>query len=119
MPSAPHVNLPYQSLPLMLRRIAEQHADRPALSYKRSGSYITLSYQQFYLRVLMTARGLRKAGMRPGDNVAIFSENRIGWAIADFGIQAAGGASVPIYATNTGAQAAHIINHCAAKIVFV
>ncbi|HDR47179.1 MAG TPA: long-chain fatty acid--CoA ligase, partial [Geoalkalibacter subterraneus] len=33
--------------------------------------------------------------------------------------QTAGGASVPIYATNTGAQAAYIINHCAAKIVFV
>jgi len=111
--------LPYQSLPQMLRRTAAQYADRPALSYKRSGSYITLSYQQFYLRVLMAARGLRKAGMQFGDNVAIFSENRIGWAIADFGIQAAGGASVPIYATNTGTQAAYIINHCAAKIVFV
>jgi len=112
-------NCPYQSLPQMLRRTAEQYSDRPALSYKRSGSYITLNYQQFYLRVLMTARGLRKAGMQPGDNVAIFSENRVGWAIADFGIQTAGGAGVPIYATNTGAQAAYIINHCAAKIVFV
>ncbi len=120
MPNTPGgMNCPYQSMPQMLRRTAEQYADRPALSYKRSGSYITLNYQQFYLRVLMTARGLRKAGMLWGNNVAIFSENRVGWAIADFGIQAAGGASVPIYATNTGAQAAYIINHCAAKIVFV
>lgn len=119
MSSTPHANGPYQSLPQMLRRTAELHGARPALSNKRSGSYITLNYQQFYTRVLMTARGLRKAGMQCGDNVAIFSENRIGWAIADFGIQAAGGASVPIYATNTGSQAAYIINHCAAKIVFV
>lgn len=119
MSSTPHANGPYQSLPQMLRRTAELHGARPALSNKRSGSYITLNYQQFYTRVLMTARGLRKAGMECGDNVAIFSENRIGWAIADFGIQAAGGASVPIYATNTGSQAAYIINHCAAKIVFV
>ncbi|MBW6509808.1 MAG: long-chain fatty acid--CoA ligase [Desulfuromonadales bacterium] len=119
MSSTPHLNSPYQSLPQMLRRTAELHGARPALSNKRSGSYISLNYQQFYIRVLMTARGLRKAGMQFGDNVAIFSENRIGWAIADFGIQAAGGTSVPIYATNTGAQAAYIINHCAAKIVFV
>lgn len=119
MSSTPHANGPYQSLPQMLRRTAELHGARPALSNKRSGSYITLNYQQFYTRVLMTARGLRKAGMQCGDNVAIFSENRIGWAIADFGIQAAGGTSVPIYATNTGSQAAYIINHCAAKIVFV
>jgi long-chain acyl-CoA synthetase len=119
MTTTPHANCPYQSLPQMLRRTAELHAARPALSNKRSGSYITLNYQQFYIRALMTARGLRKAGMKFGDNVAIFSENRIGWAIADFGIQSAGGASVPIYATNTGAQAAYIINHCAAKIIFV
>jgi len=119
MSSTPQKNGSFQSLPQMLRQTAELHGARPALSNKRSGSYITLNYQQFYIRVLMTARGLRKAGMQCGDNVAIFSENRIGWAIADFGIQAAGGTSVPIYATNTGAQAAYIINHCAAKIVFV
>ncbi|MCW8859635.1 MAG: long-chain fatty acid--CoA ligase, partial [Deltaproteobacteria bacterium] len=56
---------------------------------------------------------------QPGDNVAIFSENRAGWVIADMGIQSAQGVSVPIYATNTGAQAAYVINHCGAKIVFV
>ncbi|HEY5674844.1 MAG TPA: long-chain fatty acid--CoA ligase [Malonomonas sp.] len=111
--------LPYRSLPQMLRQSATDHAENPAISYKRSGSYLTLNYQQFYTRVLMAARGLRKAGMQPGDKVAIFSENRAGWAIADFGIQSACGTSVPIYATNTGAQAAYVINHCAAKIVFV
>ncbi len=103
----------------MLRQSAAKHADSAALSYRRSGSYLTLSYRQFYTRVLMAARGLLKAGLESGDNVAIFSENRAGWAIADFGIQSAGGTSVPIYATNTGAQAAYVINHCVAKIVFV
>jgi hypothetical protein len=33
------------------------------------------------------ARGLSKVGVRAGDKVAIFSENRLGWAISDFGIQ--------------------------------
>ena len=110
---------PYRSVPHMLQVNAQSYADRPAVSYKKGGGYLTLSYQQLYTRVLMTARGLRKAGMQPGDNVAIFSENRVGWAIADLGIQCALGISVPIYATNTGAQAAYVINHCNAKIVFV
>ncbi len=69
-------------------------------------------------RILMLARGLRKAGMVPGDKIAILSENRLGWAISDFGIQSAGGITVPIYATNTAKQAAYVINHCGAKIVF-
>ncbi len=112
-------SLPYRSIPQMLQTNAEKYADRPAISFKRGGGYLTLNYQQFYTRVLMTARGLRKAGMQQGDKVAIFSENRAGWAIADLGIQSARGISVPIYATNTGAQAAYVINHSGAKIVFV
>ncbi len=111
--------LPYRSIPQMLQNNAEKYADLSAVSYKKGGAYLTLSYQQFYARVLMTARGLRKAGMQAGDKVAIFSENRAGWIIADMGIQSALGISVPIYATNTGAQAAYVINHSDSKIVFV
>lgn len=112
-------DLPYQSVPQMLKSNAQQYVDRIALSYKKGGKYQSLSYGEFYEQVLMAARGLRKAGMVSGDKVAIFSENRAGWAIADFAIQCAQGITVPIYATNTASQAAYVINHCAAKIVFV
>ncbi len=111
--------LPFRSIPQMLRINAEKYAGQPAISYKKGGAYLTLNYEQFYTRMLMAARGLRKAGIQPGDPVAIFSENRAGWAIADFGIQCALGVTVPIYATNTGAQAAYVLNHSGAKIVFV
>jgi long-chain acyl-CoA synthetase len=67
----------------------------------------------------MAVRGLRKAGVRPGDRVAILSENRVGWAIADLGIQAARAVTVPIYATNTPEQIEYVLNHAEAKIVFV
>ena len=113
------IELPYNSMPAMLRSSAAKHAERPAISYKKRGEIISLSYAEFYERVLMAARGLRRAGMSPGDRVAIFSENRAGWAISDFGIQAALGITVPIYATNTGEQAAYVINHSEARIVFV
>lgn len=110
---------PYRSIPHMLKLSANRYAEKPALSYKKEESYISLSYRQFYQRVLMATRGLCKAGMQPGDKVAILSENRAGWAIADFGIQCGQGISVPIYATDTAIQAAYILNHCEAKIVFV
>ncbi len=111
--------LPYQSFPEMLKLNAARYADRTAISYKKEGKFLSLSYADFYERVLMAARGLRKAGMAMGDKIAIFSENRAGWAIADFAIQCAQGITVPIYATNTGEQAAYVINHCGAQIVFV
>jgi long-chain acyl-CoA synthetase len=67
----------------------------------------------------MAARGLGKAGVEPGDRVAILSENRAGWAISDLGIQSVRAVTVPIYATNTAEQIAYVLNHSEAKIVFV
>jgi len=111
--------LSYQSIPAILKDNAVQYADRTAISYKKRGTFLSLTYEEFYERVLLLARGLCKVGVKPGDKVAIFSENRLGWAISDFGIQSARAISVPIYATNTGEQAAYILNHCGAKVVFV
>lgn len=108
----------YQSIPAVLKDNARKYSKKTAISYKKKGVFLSLSYEEFYERVLMLARGLRKTGMIPGDKVAIFSENRLGWAISDFGIQSAGGITVPIYATNTGKQAAYILNHSGARIVF-
>jgi long-chain acyl-CoA synthetase len=111
--------LPFRSVPQMLKTNAARFAGRPAVSYKKGGKWIVLSYDHLYERVLMAARGLRKAGVRPGDRVAILSENRAGWAIADLGIQAARAVTVPIYATNTPEQIEYVLNHAEAKIVFV
>ena len=111
--------LSYQSVPAILKDNASKYASRTAISYNKRGVFLSLTYAEFYERVLMLARGLKRAGVQPGERVAIFSENRLGWAISDFGIQAAGAITVPIYATNTGKQAAYVINHCEAKVVFV
>lgn len=108
----------YQSIPAILQDNVKKYGSRPAFSFKRHGVYQTLTYAEFYERVLQMVRGLWRAGMTPGDKVAIFSENRLGWAISDFAIQCGGGITVPIYATNTGKQAAYIINHSEARIVF-
>ena len=109
----------YKSIPAILKDNADKYSKKTAISYKKRGIFLSLTYEEFYERVLLLARGLGKAGVKRGDRVVIFSENRLGWAISDFGIQCAGGVTVPIYATNTGKQAAYIINHCGAKIVFV
>ena len=109
----------YRSIPGMLKENVRLYAERTAISYKQGDSFLSLSYAQFYQRVLMLSRGLLKAGIKPGDRVAIFSENRLGWAISDFGIQSVHAVTVPIYATNTGEQAAYVLNHSGARIVFV
>lgn len=111
--------VPYSSIPQMMQANAAKFAGQTALSYKTGGKWIALTYSQLYERVLMAARGLRKAGIVPGDRVAILSENRAGWAIADLGIQAARAVTVPIYATSTAEQVEYVLSHSGAKIVFI
>ncbi len=108
----------YQSIPAILKDNARKYGKKTAISYKQKGVYLSLTYEEFYERVLLLARGLQKYGVMPGDKVAIFSENRLGWAISDFGIQSVGAITVPIYATNTGKQAAYVLNHSEASVVF-
>jgi len=111
--------LPFKSLPDALRKQASKYGTKPALKYRKGGEFVTLSYEAFYSRALMAARGLRKVGVAPGDRVAILSENRVGWVISDMGILCAGAVTVPIYATNTPHQIEYHLNHSQAKVVFV
>ena len=68
-----------------------------ALQVKRNGRYEPISHDTLAERVRRTALGLEELGVRPGDRVAILSENRPEWAIADFACLMTGVADVPIY----------------------
>ena len=109
----------YTSVPDMLRKNSERFKNRLALKYRKQGTFVTLTYAAYYERALMAARGLLKMGVKPGDRVAILSENRAGWVIADMGILSAGGVTVPIYPTDTPEQIQYMVNHSGAKIIFV
>jgi long-chain acyl-CoA synthetase len=109
----------YRSIPDMLRHNATEFRNRLALKYRKQGVFVTLTYAAFYERVLMVSRGLGKMGVKPGDRIAILSENRAGWVIADMGILCSGSVTVPIYPTNTPEQIEYMINHSGAKIIFV
>ncbi len=112
-------NPTYRSVPDMLRINAREFSSRLALKYRKQGAFVTLTYAAYYERVLMVSRGLGKMGVKPGDRIAVLSENRAGWVIADMGILCTGSVTVPIYPTNTPEQIEYMINHSGAKIVFV
>jgi long-chain acyl-CoA synthetase len=59
------------------------------------------------------------AGLKQGDRAAIFAANRVEWISSALAIQAAGGVMVPIYPASTAEQAAYVIAHSDAKILFV
>ncbi len=62
---------------------------------------------------------LRRWGIGKGDRVAILSENRPEWTIADFASLLIGAVTVPIYATLTAEQTAYILSDSGARVVFL
>ena len=111
--------IPFRSIPDMLRQNVAKFPGKLALKYRKLGKFVTLSYEEFYHRALMASRGLQKCKVAAGDRVAILSENRAGWVIADMGILSLGAVTVPIYPTNTPEQIEYMLNHSQARIVFV
>ena len=105
-------------LELFLMR-AEQKGDAPFLGFKSQGEWRTISWAKVADQVCLLAEALRKMGLNEGDRVALVSENRPEWCIADLAIMAAGCISVPTYITNTERDHAHILDNSGARAVIV
>ncbi len=85
--------------------------DRPvALKYKKGDRWADISLAEVRDTVRWFSTGLRTLGVKPGDRVAILSENRPEWAMGDFGILCAAAITVPIYPTLLGWQIEYILN---------
>ena len=94
--------------------------NRPdALQVKVGGAYKPISHKEVAERVRHAARGLSSLSVRRGDRVAILSENRPEWAIADFACLTGGMTDVPIYPTLPADQIAYIIRDSGAVAIFV
>ena len=98
---------------------AERH-DRPAaLQTKLGGSYQPVSHRTLVDRVRHAGLGLRALGISSGARVAILSENRPEWAIADYACLTAGFIDVPVYNTLPPEQMLHILRDSKAVAIFV
>jgi long-chain acyl-CoA synthetase len=98
---------------------AARKGDRPFLWVKHDGRYRATSWRQTAEAVSALARGLRLLGLKPGERVGLISENRPEWMIADLGIMAAGGITVPAYTTNTVDDHRHILANSGARMVII
>ena len=103
---------------LFLKR-ADQKGGAPFLGHKAGGKWVTQSWRSAAEHVVLLAEAMRAMGLEDGDRVALVSENRPEWCIADLAIMAAGCITVPTYTTNTRRDHAHILDNSGARAVFV
>jgi long-chain acyl-CoA synthetase len=100
---------------VFLGQAARRGAD-PFLQHWNGSTWEPLSWNECGDRVLAIGDHLVLAGVERGDAVALLAENRVEWILSDLGIQAAGGVTVPIYATSTAETMAKIVANSKARL---
>ncbi|WP_413507305.1 AMP-dependent synthetase/ligase [Serratia proteamaculans] len=96
-----------------------QRADRTAFRQWSPTGETQLTWQQVDTHINHIASALLALGTDVQERIAIFANNSMAWSLADLAILRLRGVSVPLYATNTPAQAAFIINDADIRILFV
>jgi long-chain acyl-CoA synthetase len=106
---------------MVLDRVAatpQQEAFRYPVSAPDGETWQSLTWGQIGERVQAIAAGLLSLGLRPEDRVAIISETRVEWVLADLGIMCAGGATTTVYPATQPDDVAYILADSGTRFVF-
>ncbi len=110
-------------MPEVVRRAAEQYADRPAYSDKydvpEGQSWSTLTWAQTWQGAREVAAALIDLGVEKGDSIALMSPNRNLHTLVDYGAMTAAAVPMSIYNTLSQSQVAHIASESRPVVVFL
>jgi long-chain acyl-CoA synthetase len=88
-----------------------------AIRFPRGGAWQEWSFAELGSAVRELARGLVALGLEPGDRVALLSETRPEWTVADCAALAAGLTVVPVYQTNSPEECRYVVDHSGARAI--
>ena len=118
MGSGPRKTMSIATLNDIFFAAVERNLDRMLL-YRESGKWLRVTSRDFGRSVARTARTLHGWGIRAGDRVAILSENRPEWPVADIASLLLGAVTVPLYSTLTAEQTAFVLNDSGCHTIFL
>src|SRR5437763_2128439 len=106
-----------ENLAAMVLECAKRY-DGAALKYKDGDDWNEMSYSELGDAVQEIAAGLIALGIEPGERVAILSDTRAEWTLADLGGICAAAQVVPIYQTASVEEAEHVLEDSESRLVF-
>ncbi|MFO7260337.1 MAG: long-chain fatty acid--CoA ligase [bacterium] len=112
-------DLPRGTLVQLFFEAVDRHDKPDAMLYKAGGEWRSISHRQLEADVRAIALGLEAYGIVRGDRVALLSENRPEWAMADYAVLCLGAIVVPIYATLLPHQIEYLLRDSGARAIFV
>jgi len=102
-----------------LQDAARLYGDAAALHQPAGSGYLTLSWNQYLQAVNEVAAGLRSLGIAKGEVVALNSETRLEFYLADIGTMANGSIAAALYPSYPPKDLLHNIEMSGACAVFV
>jgi acyl-CoA synthetase (AMP-forming)/AMP-acid ligase II len=105
-----------RSLVEMLRASVDAAGDREAV-VELDGPRVT--YRELWDGAARVAGGLREAGVRRGDRIAIRHGNTLSWVLAFFGTHLAGGVAVPVNTRLAEPEVDYVVTDSGAKVVLL
>jgi long-chain acyl-CoA synthetase len=100
-----------RTLPALLLHDADVRGAKTAIRSKDLGRWVETTWSEYALRVAHVAMGMLELGVQVGEKVAIHSENRVEWLIADLAAQGIGATTVGIYPTSPTAEVLYLLEH--------
>ncbi len=104
------------TMPALLEASFRQHADRDALAF---AGQVPERYADLERAVGAVAALLQRAGIGPGDRVAILGHNMPNWAKAYFGTTFLGAVAVPLLPDFHSTEIGNIVAHAEASALFI
>ncbi len=108
-------------LSVLVHDQAKKYADREALIYKDFGgeTWKTYSWNEFSYKVKQVSNALLNFGVKPQENLGIFSQNCVQYLFSDFGAWGIRAVTIPFYATSSEQQIQFMINDAKVRYLFV
>lgn len=100
-------------------RVVSGDRERALLWRNAAGDWEPIASRQLASRVYLLSTQFEEWGIGKGDRIALLSENRWEWPVADFATLLTGAADVPIYPTLTADQTAALLADSGARVAVV
>ncbi len=108
-----------QTIPHFLMESFRRNKSRALLNHKVDSGWLRLTGKEAAEKVKNLTLGLKELGVEKGDRIAIISENRPEWSLADLAILSLGAVNVPIFTTQAADQIRYILENSSAKMIFI
>jgi len=108
---------PEKTLPQMLREQARERSDGIAIRQKDFGIWKPITWKDYFERASDVGIGLHALGLRKGGHLAVISENRVEWVLAQLGAGVIGAITVGVYPTSPANEVVYVLGHSDTEFV--